>query len=149
MHQERLIKKYPNRRLYDTEQSRYITLEEVRQMVLDEVPFKVVEQKTGDDITRSILLQIIIEQESEGRPLFTSDILESFIRNYGAESHDQFSEYLEQSLSFFAEQQANFTEKMGKAFQGTPMEFWMKVGETQMKTWQEMQKSMFGKDKQD
>ncbi|TNG02280.1 MAG: polyhydroxyalkanoate synthesis repressor PhaR [Gammaproteobacteria bacterium] len=147
MPEERLIKKYPNRRLYDTEESSYITLEEVRQMVLKETPFKVVEQKTGEDITRSILLQIILEQESEGRPMFSSDILANFIRNYGAESQEEFSRYLEQSLGFFAEQQAKLTEQMGKAFEGTPMEFWMKLGETQMKTWQEMQKNIFEKSK--
>ena len=76
---ERLIKKYPNRRLYDTQDSRYITLDDARQMVLDAEPFKVVDQKTGEDLTRSILLQIIMEQESQGEPLFNSEILAEYI----------------------------------------------------------------------
>ena len=82
MTDERIIKKYPNRRLYDTNQSCYITLNDVRDLVLASVPFKVIDRQSGDDITRSILLQIIMEQESGGQPLFSANILEQFIRNY-------------------------------------------------------------------
>jgi polyhydroxyalkanoate synthesis repressor PhaR len=135
---ERLIKKYPNRRLYDTAESRYITLDEVRQMVLDEIPFKVIDRQSEDDITRNILLQIIMEQESGGEPLFSADVLARFIRNYGEAAQSGFAEYLDTSLRFFSEQQKTMQEQMGKVLEGTPMDYWMKLGEQNMKAWQEM-----------
>lgn len=135
---ERLIKKYPNRRLYDTSESRYITLEEVREMVLKEIPFKVVDRQSSEDITRNILLQIIMEQESGGAPLFSADVLSRFIRNYGEATRSGFTEYLDTSLRFFSEQQSTIHEQMGKALEATPMEYWMKLGEQNMKIWQEM-----------
>ena len=79
----RTIKKYPNRRLYDTETSTYITLADVKQLVLDNVGFKVVDAKSNEDITRSILLQIILELESEGVPMFNANMLKQIIRFYG------------------------------------------------------------------
>ncbi len=138
MSTERLIKKYPNRRLYDTAESRYITLDEVREMVLAEVPFKVVDRQTEEDITRNILLQIIMEQESGGEPLFSADVLSRFIRNYGEAAQTGFAEYLDTSLKFFSEQQKSMQEQMGKVLEGTPMDYWMKLGEQNMKAWQGM-----------
>lgn len=135
---ERLIKKYPNRRLYDTSESRYITLEEVREMVLKEVPFKVVDRQSNEDITRNILLQIIMEQESGGDPLFSADVLARFIRNYGEAAQSGFAEYLDTSLRFFSEQQEAVHKQMGKVLEGTPMDYWMKLGEQNMKAWQDM-----------
>jgi len=143
MADERLIKKYPNRRLYDTKESRYITLDEVRQMVLAKTPFKVVDRQSGDDITRSILLQIIMEQESGGEPLFNADLLARFIRSSGEVAREGFSEYLETSLKFFAEQQDSLREQFGKTLTGSPMDFWMKLGEQNLKTWQDMRSSIF------
>ena len=138
MSTERLIKKYPNRRLYDTAEGRYITLDEVREMVLAEVPFKVVDRQTEEDITRNILLQIIMEQESGGEPLFSADVLSRFIRNYGEAAQTGFAEYLDTSLKFFSEQQKSMQEQMGKVLEGTPMDYWMKLGEQNMKAWQGM-----------
>ena len=138
MSAERLIKKYPNRRLYDTSESRYITLDEVREMVLKEIPFKVVDRQSNEDITRNILLQIIMEQESGGSPLFSADVLSRFIRNYREATRSGFTEYLDTSLRFFNEQQHTIQEQMGKALQGTPMDYWMKLGEQNMKIWQDM-----------
>jgi polyhydroxyalkanoate synthesis repressor PhaR len=135
---ERLIKKYPNRRLYDTTESRYITLEEVREMVLKEIPFKVVDRQSEEDITRNILLQIIMEQESGGEPLFSADVLSRFIRNYGEAARSGFAEYLDTSLRFFTEQQNVIQEQMGKALESTPMDYWVKLGEQNMKIWQDM-----------
>jgi polyhydroxyalkanoate synthesis repressor PhaR len=135
---ERLIKKYPNRRLYDTSESRYITLDEVREMVLQEIPFKVVDRQSNEDITRNILLQIIMEQESGGEPLFSADILSRFIKNYGVAAHSGFAEYLDTSLRFFSEQQRAVQEQVGKALEGTPMDYWVKLGERNMKLWQDM-----------
>ena len=80
----RIIKKYPNRRLYDTQVSRYITLEEVRQLVLQNIVFRVEDKRSGDDITRSILLQVIAEQEENGNPIFSVDLLSFIVRFYGA-----------------------------------------------------------------
>ena len=145
---ERLIKKYPNRRLYDTTESRYITLEEVRAMVLKEIPFRVVDRQTDEDITRNILLQIIMEQESGGEPLFSADVLARFIRNYGEATQNGFAEYLDTSLRFFTEQQKAIQDQMGKALEGTPVDYWMKLGEQNLKLWQDMFKSAGGnKDK--
>ncbi len=138
---ERLIKKYPNRRLYDTTESRYITLDEVRQMVLQEMPFKVVDRQSNEDITRNILLQIIMEQESGGEPLFSADVLSRFIRNYGEAAQSGFAEYLDNSLRFFNEQQQALQEQVGKALESTPMDYWVKLGEQNMKLWQDMMSS--------
>ncbi|HIJ84892.1 MAG: phaR [Magnetococcales bacterium] len=103
----RIIKKYPNRRLYDTESSAYVTLEGIRRLVLAGSPFKVVDNKTGGDITRAILLQIISEREEKGAPVFTTDLLQSIIRFYGDSLQSQgiLGEYLQQSMDFFLDQQ--------------------------------------------
>lgn len=93
----RLIKKYANRRLYDTHTSTHVTLPDIRQLVIDEVPFQVVDAKTGEDPTRSILLQIIQEAESDGEPLFSSDMLKGIIRFYGP-FQGMLGNYLEKSI---------------------------------------------------
>ena len=79
----RLIKKYPNRRLYDTHTSAHVTLADIRQLVMDDIAFQVVDAKTGEDLTRSILLQVIQEAEGAGEPMFSSDMLRNIIRFYG------------------------------------------------------------------
>jgi polyhydroxyalkanoate synthesis repressor PhaR len=142
MPEERIIKKYPNRRLYDTNQSCYITLSDVRELVLAETPFKVVDRQSGEDITRSILLQIIMEQESGGQPLFSAGILEQFIRNYSGTSRTGFMEYMKQSVDLFTSQQTAMQEQMHKVLAGTPLDVWMKVSEQNMQTWQQMQNSI-------
>lgn len=141
---ERIIKKYPNRRLYDTHQSCYITLSDVRDLVLAETPFKVIDRQTGDDITRSILLQIIMEQEAGEQPLFSTDILAQFIRNYSDATRKGFMEYMEQSVGLFTSQQAAMQEQMHKVLAGTPLDTWMKVGEQNIETWKKMQESIMG-----
>lgn len=147
--QPRLIKKYPNRRLYDTEDSRYITLDDARQMVLDAVPFMVVDQKTGEDLTRSILLQIIMEQEGQGETLFTNDVLSEFIRNYGANSRENFSHFLQASMRMFSEQQAQLVQHMDRALEGTPMDFWMKMTQQNLENFQKLQSKIFNSSEQD
>jgi len=112
MAEERIIKKYPNRRLYDTAQSCYITLSDVRDLVLAETPFRVIDRQSGDDITRSILLQIIMEQESGGQPLFSAEVLEQFIRNYSDTTRKGFTEYMRQSVDLFTSQQDTMREQM-------------------------------------
>lgn len=139
----RLIKKYPNRRLYDTHDSRYITLDDAKQMVIDGVPFKVIDQKTDEDLTRSILLQIIMEQESHGEPLFSSDVLSQFIRNYGATSQENFSGFLQASMQMFTEQQAALMQQMDQAIKDSPMDFWMKLTQQNLDNLQKMQRQFF------
>jgi polyhydroxyalkanoate synthesis repressor PhaR len=141
---ERLIKKYPNRRLYDTKDSRYITLDDARQMVVEGEDFKVVDQKTGEDLTRSILLQIIMEQENQGEPLFNSSILSEFIRNNSTASRDYFSNFLEASMKMFGEQQTNLASQMGEALKTTtPMDFWMDMTRKNLENLQQMQEQFF------
>jgi polyhydroxyalkanoate synthesis repressor PhaR len=97
----RVIKKYPNRRLYDTANSGYITLADVKRMVLDFVDFQVVEAKTGEDLTRNILLQIILEEESAGVPMFSSEMLSQMIRFYGNALQGIMGNYMEQNVKAF------------------------------------------------
>ena len=97
----RLIKKYPNRRLYDTQTSSYITLVDVKQLVLANEEFTVVDAKTEDDLTRSILLQIILEEEANGQPMFSSSALTQIIRYYGHAMQGMMGSYLEKNLQTF------------------------------------------------
>ena len=97
----RMIKKYPNRRLYDTANSGYITLADVKQMVLSGVEFKVVDAKTNDDLTRAILLQIILDEESGGMPMFSSEMLTQLIRFYGSAQQTIMGQYIEQNVKAF------------------------------------------------
>ena len=105
----RLIKKYPNRRLYDTRTSAYITLSDVKQLVLDNEEFKVVDAKTDEDLTRSILLQIILEEEAGGAPMFTEAALANMIRFYGNAMQGFMGNYLENNVQAFTDMQAKLT----------------------------------------
>lgn len=120
---QRIIKKYPNRRLYDTNSSAYITLIEVRQLVMDGTPFVVVDAKSGEDLTRSILLQIILEQEANGSPMFTAPVLSNIIRFYGHTMQGFMGGYLEKNMQTLmdvqtrlGEQSDKFTPDMWKQF---------------------------------
>ena len=107
----RIIKKYPNRRLYDTETSTYITLAEVKELVLQYKDFQVQDAKSGADLTRSILLQIILEEESGGVPMFSSDMLANIIRYYGHAMQGLMGSYLERSIFAFHEAQKRFQDQ--------------------------------------
>jgi polyhydroxyalkanoate synthesis repressor PhaR len=109
----RVLKKYPNRRLYDSRSSGYITLADVRQMVLDNEQFVVRDAKTGEDLTRSILLQIILEAETGGMPMFTTPVLAHIIRLYGHATQGLMGSYLEKSIQAFTEMQNRFAEQSG------------------------------------
>ena len=106
---QRIIKKYPNRRLYDTHTSTYITLADVKQMVLANEVFEVVDVKSNEDLTRSILLQIILEEEAGGLPLFSSTVLSQIIRSYGNAMQGMLGSYLEKNMQAFAEIQSNLS----------------------------------------
>lgn len=108
---QRVIKKYPNRRLYDTDTSSYITLVEVKQLVLDNQPFVVRDAKTGEDLTRSILLQIILEEEAAGAPMFTEAALANMIRFYGNAMQGFMGNYLEKNVQAFTDMQAKLAEQ--------------------------------------
>jgi len=107
----RLIKKYPNRRLYDTRTSSYITLADVKALVLKHGQFQVVDAKTGEDLTRSILLQIILEEEAGGMPMFTSDLLSQLIRFYGNAMQGMVGNYLEKNMQTFVQVQKQLQEQ--------------------------------------
>ncbi len=145
MTKPRIIKKYPNRRLYDTEVSRYITLADLQQLVLDGVHFEVRDANSDKDITRNILLQIIADQESGGKPLFTTDVLMRFIRFYGESMQDAFSGYLERSMRLFDQQQKAFQEQIRTAMemQGKPMSAISELTQRNLQIWQEMQNQFF------
>jgi polyhydroxyalkanoate synthesis repressor PhaR len=112
----RVIKKYPNRRLYDTANSGYITLADVKQMVLDNVLFHVVDAKTGDDLTRAILLQIILEEESGGLPMFSAEMLAHMIRFYGTAQQTMIGQYMEQNVKAFLAIQAKLQEQAKQVY---------------------------------
>jgi polyhydroxyalkanoate synthesis repressor PhaR len=102
----RVLKKYPNRRLYDTQSSSYITLADVKQMVLEGAPFEVRDAKSGEDLTRSILLQIILEEESGGVPMFSTETLSQIIRLYGHAMQGAMGSWFEQNMKAFADMQS-------------------------------------------
>ena len=104
MSESRTIKKYPNRRLYDTVESRYITLADIRRLVVERIEFVVIDKKSQTDITRAILLQVIAEQEHGGEALMSRDFLSQVIRSYGGPTRGVIGNYLEQSLRQFANQ---------------------------------------------
>ena len=117
----RIIKKYPNRRLYDTETSSYITLAEVKQLVIANAEFQVVDAKSGQDLTRSILMQIILEEESGSAPLFTSDMLSQMIRSYGNAMQGLMGNYLEKGLENFVEIQKKLQDQARTMYGDAPM----------------------------
>ncbi len=131
----RLIKKYPNRRLYDTQTSAYITLADVKQLVLDNEDFRVVDAKSDEDLTRSILLQIILEEEASGAPLFTSQMLSQIIRFYGHAMQGMMGAYLEKSMGAFVEIQNTFQEQSKAFYDGknlpTSPELWAQFMQVQ------------------
>lgn len=119
----RIIKKYPNRRLYDTETSSYVTVAQIRQLVLDRVAFVVRDNKTGADLTRAVLLQILLEEEAEGEPIFSETALAEIIRFYGCAMQGFIGAYLEKNIHAVVEMQAALARQSGEL---TP-ELWMHV----------------------
>ena len=117
----RVIKKYPNRRLYDTETSSYITLADVKKLVLDQVAFRVEDAKSKEDLTRSILLQIILEEETAGAPMFSSDMLSQIIRFYGNAMQGMMGSYLEKNIQTFIEIQKRLQDQSQQLYGQNPM----------------------------
>ena len=133
-----MIKKYPNRRLYDTEKSAYITVADVLKIIRTGEDFKVVDAESGEDITRSVLVQIITEQEGGASPIFTTDMLTRFIRFYDDSSQAIFGEFLDKNLKLFGEQQKRFQDQMGNII-GSPIQIMQDLTERNLSAWTEMQ----------
>lgn len=135
----RVIKKYPNRRLYDTRVSSYITLEEVRQLVLSGENFEVRDAKTNEDLTRAVLLQIIAEHEQHGQPIFSTALLSQIIRFYGDAMQGFVGGYLENSLKVFLEQQHKFRDQLNNLLGQTPWSMLNEITERNIELWRSMQ----------
>ena len=142
----RTLKKYPNRRLYDTSQSCYVTIDNVRDLVLGHERFRVVDSKSGDDLTRSILLQIIMEQENDaGEHVLTNEVLQHLIRFYGSGMQTNMAHFLEQSISFFLNQQEVMQDQVRTVIGVTsPIGVLQKMTEDNMKLWESMSQTILG-----
>ncbi len=152
----RAIRKYANRRLYDTSESRYVTLEDIRKLITDGENCYVEDSKSGEDLTRNILLQIITEQENQGddkssSPMFSNQVLQQLIRFYGDSMQGSMSGYLEQSISTFMEQQKLLREQMQQVIKANPMqaanpmEVVRKVAEQNLLLWKSLARGNFGR----
>lgn len=142
----RVLKKYPNRRLYDPAESRYVTLEDVRRLVLEHKPFTVADSRTGRDLTRSILLQIIAEEEElQNSPLFSVEFLERLIRFYGDTVQASMAVYLEQSLALFLDQQREARERFSQslsAFPPNPIDLVASLAKQNATLWEQWGRSL-------
>ena len=146
----RTLKKYPNRRLYDTSQSCYVTIDNVRDLVMGHERFRVLDSKSGEDLTRSILLQIIMEQENDaGEHVLTNEVLQQLIRFYGSGMQNNMAHFLEQSVSFFLNQQDVMRDQMRTVMDVTPIGMLKKMTEDNMELWESMAKTMLGSPKKD
>ena len=135
------IKKYPNRRLYDTSKSVYINLEDIKRMINERVEFEIVDSKTKDIITKSVLLQIISESETnQAQSLLTDKLLQQLIRFYDSDMQPVLRQYLEQSLVSFMEQQDQMQGMMKTMVDSTPLGMFSKMMETNMQAWQTSKK---------
>ncbi len=143
MSDKRVIKKYPNRRLYDTESSRYITLEDVRQLVLDGEEFIVKDVKSEEDLTRNILLQIIAEQEHSSEPLFSAEALSHIIRLYGNSIQSVAADFLQNSIDLFVNQQGEMHKQLRSVAATNPIAATTKMTEENLKIWKHMQETFF------
>ena len=142
MHAARTIKKYPNRRLYDTVESRYITLADVRTLVIRKIDFVVVDKKSGEDITRSILLQVITEQEQQGEAVMSQDFLSQVIRSYGKVVPGFAANYLEQSMKLFMTQQKNLREQVKRVVGDDPFSAVADIAQKNIARWKALQEEV-------
>ena len=143
MSEPRVIKKYPNRRLYDTVESRYITLADIRRLVTDKIDFVVVDKKSQEDITRSILLQVIAEQEHQGEPLMSQDFLSQIIRSYGGAMQGVVGSYLEQSLKLLSAQQQQMRESMRGVMGAEAFDSIASLTQHNLERWRAVQEDIF------
>ncbi len=142
MSEPRTIKKYPNRRLYDTEESRYITLADIRRLVLEKVDFVVIDKKSGHDITRAILLQVISEQEQIGEPIMSRDFLSHVIRSYGGAMQGFVGSYLEQSIKLFMNQQQQMRDRVRNVVGVDPVGLVSDIAQKNYSRWKSVQEEI-------
>lgn len=146
----REFKKYPNRRLYDIKQSKYVTVEDIRQIILGGDTISVTDSRTEKDLTRSVLLQILAEQESEGHePILTNRVLEQLIRFYGAPTQSIMSKYIEQSIMTFLDHQEQYRRRMQELVGTDPMAAMRKALEQNMEFWNRLAGSSLDRNKKD
>jgi polyhydroxyalkanoate synthesis repressor PhaR len=141
----RVIRKYPNRRLYDTVESRYVTLADVRRLVVERVDFVVLDRKTQQDITRSILLQVIAEQEGAGESLMSRDFLSQVIRSYGSGLQDFVGRYLDESLQLFTREQRDLRERFKSVVGVDPVETVTALAQKNYQRWKAVQEEVFSR----
>ena len=143
---ERIIKKYQNRRLYDTEASRYVTMAEIRELIVAGVDVTIVEESSGNDITRSVLVQILSDQEQGGQPVLSDKTLMQIIRYYGHPMQGFMTNYIEQGVEAFAAQQDQVMEHMNASLKNTPFGAMQQqlqdAAMTGMKSWTEAQETL-------
>jgi len=142
MSQGRIIKKYPNRRLYDTEISSYVTLEDVRQLIVDGESFEVRDARSGKDLTRAVLLQILAEHEDIGQPIFSTQLLTTVIRFYGDSLQGIIGSYLERSIQTFSEQQQQLRGTIGNLVVQNPWNLLNQITERNMEIWKGVQQGI-------
>lgn len=142
MPKPRIIKKYPNRRLYDTEISSYITLEDVRQLIVDGEEVEVRDAKSGEDLSRSVLLQIIAEHEEKGSPMFSTQLLSQVIRFYGDSLQGFMGSYLERSMQLFLDQQHQFRSQLNSLLGKTPWSMLNQLTERNLDMWRNFQEGV-------
>ena len=141
MSETRIIKKYPNRRLYDTAISKYVTLSDVKQLVIDKEAVKVVDAKSKEDLTRSVLLQIILEQEEDGSPILSAQMLEQIIRFYGDPYQSTMATYLEKTIKLLSEQRTKTRSAMDHMTD--PMEMMSSLTNRNMEILKDLQSGLF------
>ena len=141
MSNQRVIKKYANRRLYDSTGSRHVTLDDLRKMIVSGDKVKVIDDKSGEDLTRAVLLQVISEQEQFGTPVLSIELLESIIRFYGNPVQEMLTRYMEQSVGSLVRQQQAMRAEMAKVLEG-PMAPIAEFARQNMEQWSKIQASM-------
>jgi polyhydroxyalkanoate synthesis repressor PhaR len=141
MSKPRIIRKYANRRLYDTEESRHINKEDVRRLIASGQDVRIVDEGSGDDITRSVLLQLVAEQELGGKPVLSDQMLTQIIRFYDHPMQGILGSYLQQSFESFLQQQSSLQEKMQEMMKSGPFAVMQDVAKHNLEAWQAMQKA--------
>ena len=141
MARPRIIRKYANRRLYDTEASRHINKEDVRKLIAAGKDVRILEDASGDDITRSVLLQLVAEQELGGKPVLSDQMLTQIIRFYDHPMQGVLGSYLQQSFETFLQQQSSLQEQMQELMRNGPFAVMKDVAKQNMEAWQAMQKA--------
>lgn len=144
---EHLIKKYANRRLYDTVSSKHITLDGIHGLIVEGHDVKIIDDTTGEDISRTILLQIIADREQAGRPMLDADFLMRILRLYGNPMQDMVGEFLSRSFDAFIQQQKQFQQQMRAAMAATPLATIQELAANNLKAWQAMQDALLDKHK--